>query len=98
MSAPDSVWTRAPTPSSPKGGHEATAGSHAGKWPGNLDDMVANRIEDQLAPGVEAEFTHDVCSVPLSGLDTQIQHRSDLFRALTLGHELHDLTLARGKA
>jgi len=33
MSAPDSVWTRAPTPSSPKGGHEATAGSHAGKWP-----------------------------------------------------------------
>src|SRR5690348_2200858 len=38
----------------------------------NLDDVIPNRIEDQLARGVESEFAHDVGSLPLGLLYAQV--------------------------
>src|SRR5207302_9282983 len=61
----------------------------------DLDDVITNGIEDQLAYGMDAQFAHDIRPVGLYCFYAQIQNRGDLFSALPLSQKLHDFTLSR---
>src|SRR5260370_35086643 len=64
----------------------------------NLNDIVLDGVDDQIADGVQAEFSHDVAAVRFHRLRAQVQQRSDFLGTLSLRQKLSDLTLPSGQA
>ena len=63
----------------------------------NPNDLIADRIQDDLAHGVQAEFAHEVASVGLGCLHAAPQGDGNLLRSLPFCNQLQDLPLAAGK-
>ena len=60
-----------------------------------LNNLVADGIVDQLGKGGQIQFMHDVCTMGLNGLHTDVQGRGYLFIAFPLSEKLRDLALPR---
>src|ERR1700747_1033883 len=59
-------------------------------WLRNLDNVVANRVQHQLAQTVEIEFAHDVAAVCLRRLHAEVQYYGDFLCTLSLSEKLQD--------
>src|SRR4029450_7012876 len=57
-----------------------------------LTEPATDRIANEAGRLVDLELPHNLGAVRLSGLHTQSENRRDLFRGLSLGHQLETLT------
>lgn len=59
-----------------------------------LDDLIAHRVSNQFAYGMNFQLAHDVGAVSLRCFHADAENGSDFFAGLALGEQLHDLALA----
>jgi hypothetical protein len=58
---------------------------------GDLDDIVANGVQDQLTHRMQLQLPHDVAAMSLGSLDTQIKMGRYFFCRFPLCKQLHHL-------
>src|SRR5206468_11957319 len=63
----------------------------------SLDQPAADGVADEAGDLVDPQLEHEATAVGLGGLHGDSQHLGDLLRRLALGHQLQNLTLARGE-
>ena len=66
---------------------------HFGDSHTRADEVVANRVVDQLDNGVDSQFAHDRSAVSFDRLDTDTQHGGDFFIPFCFGEQLDDFAL-----
>ena len=63
----------------------------------SLDQPAADGVADEAGDLVDPQLEHEATAVGLGGLHGDSQHLGDLLRRPALGHQLQNLTLARGE-
>ena len=62
----------------------------------HLNNVVLDRVNDQVADRVETQFPHDIAAVCFRGFGAQVQQRRYFFRALSFRQQLSNFALPGG--
>jgi len=65
------------------------------RWRSEMDDIVTERIEDQITEGVTMESFHDVGAMCFDCFDAQIEQSGYFFARLAFRKKLNNLSLTR---